>query len=663
VVGPGAAVVCHVPLANRLVAAALTITGGLTVIGTVTACAFWLGVWHPLAVHLGLLVASVASLLLRVRDRGRVRTPADVLPAERHGGRDTSAPVRALPWVVLAASVPLWVWAIVSTDPAGVGDFGLTFGLGAPFVAALVLVCGAFVLELYTACRTLVLVTAIAGFLVLTRATAPLMLAYPEYSWTFKHFGVVELINLHGHITDGADIYQQWPAFFSASAQLSAIAGAAPITYGAWSPLFFGVLDAVLVAGLCRALTGDRRVLHLAVFVFGCAAWPETNYFSPQAFAYALVLGCYLIMVLWLRGAPPPHSRLSSLLRGAPGAVRSGPPSYAAMVAVALVFFAICAAHQLSPYLVLAPIGAATVLRLVRPRYLVVALAVIAAAYAVPRLGGVISEYSIFSGLNPFANGAGNATNGWATDGQVFSAVLARATCFALWGAALLLALLRRRWLGGIALPLVLAFAPFALVLVTSYGGEIIYRVYVFSIPTCALLAAILWLGRTRVRVLTALASAVVLCVLCLASQQAVQGQFRLDRVPPSEITAAEYLYAHAEPGSSVLLAARNFPARLTANYDRFNIGLGTDPALMDEAEFHDVTFGPASVPAVTDWVRSFTGTRHYLVVSEPMIAYVHYFGFLPPGSLEGLTAALKDAPEWSVFYDDGQTTIFELTG
>lgn len=681
VVGPGAAIVCHARLRNGLAASALTITASLTSIGLVTAVTFWLDSWHPLAVHLGMLAASAASLFTRlaVDWTGRPRslasyTPAETLPArEPEVRRAWPTAIRFLPPLMVGVGLALWLWSMWGFDPSTVGGFGLTIALGWPFISALVLVCGAFIVELLTASRTAILAAALAAFLLLSRATASLLLHFPEYAWTFKHLGVVELISQNGHITDPEDIYQLWPAFFTSAAHVTALAGLDPIAYATWSPLFFSTVDAILVGALCRALTSDKRILFLTVFIFTGAAWPVTNYFSPQAFGFALMLGFYLIVLLWLRPAsrrmPERGSRIlgklrNVLLRGGqplgPEPTRS--PSRAAMAAACAVFLVITAAHQLSPYLMLVPLAVLALLRLIRPRYLVLVLGIIAVGYTMLRLPNVASAYTIFTGINPFVNGAGNAPNGWATPGQVFSSIAVRATCFGLWGTALFAALMSRKQLGRIVLPLTLVFAPFTLMAVTSYGGEVVYRVYAFSLPMCALLGATLWLGIARNPLRSALISTTTLSVFCFAAMQGVQGQFGLDKVPNSEIMAAEHLYATAPPGSVVLLAAPNFPTRLNGNYDSFNRGTtGRDPSLLDQPRFHNARFGQDSIPAVTEWAEGFNGTSRYLIVSKQMKTSTHYFGLLPSGSLEGLSRGLRASPHWVVFYHEGGTTIFQL--
>ena len=71
-------------------------------------------------------------------------------------------------------------------------------------------------------------------------ATAPLV--YPEgrYAWLYKTIGVVQYINVHGHLDDSVDIYQNWPGFFSLASWFGKVAGASnPVDYAKWAqPLF-----------------------------------------------------------------------------------------------------------------------------------------------------------------------------------------------------------------------------------------------------------------------------------------------------------------------------------------------------------------------------------------------------------------------------------------
>ncbi|MBV9161905.1 MAG: hypothetical protein JO281_10220 [Pseudonocardiales bacterium] len=686
--GPGAALLCHLRLPNLLIAWSLAVTTSMTTVAVVAAVTIWADIWHPLVAHVCLLALTVGSaatrILIDVRSGKwhKPLGPSDIpLPTEVDTasplppfmGRRLPAPsgvVDALPYGLLLASAAVWMVSLLGFDARSVGDYGLTAALGAPFIACIVLVCLAFAVELFTRVRTAVLISASVLFLVITRATASLLLELPEYAWTYKHFGVVAFFQQYGHVVNPGDIYQQWPMFFAAIAQLTSLAHVAPVSFATWSSLFFGLLDAFLLAAVVRVLSGRRRVIFLAVFLFGACSWPDTNYFSPQAFAFALSLGFYIIVLVWLRHSPDPTVRIHAPVlarvraRLVQGAVPVEPvrdwTRRWAVVAATWVFFAITSSHQLTPYLILCSLVAVTVLDLLRPQYLVIVLIAVAIAYLVPRFGPIAGEYQIFSGFNFLKNASGNAQDSWSTPGQAFSALAVRGMAFSIWCGTLLIAFLNRRQLGRDILPLVLGFTPFAIILAGNYGGEAIYRIYMFSLPWCALIIAVRWLALadgSRARIV---GSTIVLTVATLLALQGLQGQFAVDRVPPNEVAAAEYLYAHARPGATIVLAAQNFPARFTANYGSFNAGQSGDPALLDEDKFRHVRFGPSSVPVVTQYALSFHGSDVYFVISQQMVVYSNYFGYLPHGSLEELKAALRASPRWRTFLDNGEVVIFK---
>ena len=79
-----------------------------------------------------------------------------------------------------------------------------------------------------------------------------------------------------------------------------------------------------------------------------------------------------------------------------------------AVTLVAVIYAAIVAAHQLTPYMVLAGVGALTVLDLLRPRWLLALLAAIAGGYLALHYSLIAQQFGgLFSGGNPLANAGG----------------------------------------------------------------------------------------------------------------------------------------------------------------------------------------------------------------------------------------------------------------
>ena len=81
-----------------------------------------------------------------------------------------------------------------------------------------------------------------------------------------------------------------------------------------------------------------------------------------------------------------------------------------ALALVAVIYFAIVAAHQLTPYMALLGVAALVVLGLVWRGWLVLALfAVIAVGFLAPRYGLISSQFGgVFSGGDVFENAAGS---------------------------------------------------------------------------------------------------------------------------------------------------------------------------------------------------------------------------------------------------------------
>lgn len=707
--GPGAAVVSHLRLRPSAISWALVLVlsmSGGTTVATVSA---WAGWWQPrLLALVGAVAVAAACLaaLARLRaGRGRAghgraesdraeSDRAEPVAAIRRADARTEPESGARRWpfaaghaALLAGAAALWLVALDRTDITRVGEYGL-LGVAHPgFYAAVALTALGFAAALAgvprvaparaaspgpaAPRRTSPLPTAVlAGYVVLLiliiHGSTPALLDQPQYAWTFKHLGVIEHIQATGSVTDPQDIYHQWPALFAAAAQLADLAGVSAAGLAHWSALFFNLTGAVVLFAVAGTLGADRRVAWLTVFGFVAVNWVEEDYLSPQALAFLLSLGLLLILLRWL------------VVRPATGGVESRRTRGLALVAFLAIFAVLTAAHQLSPYLVLAQVTALVLLRAVRPWWLPLAMGGIVLGYLAPRYGLVSGSFGMFEGLNLFANASGNA-DGWGSAGQAFSAVVVRILALTVWGLAALAVLRARRRPRSVLVPAVLAAMPFTLLLGQSYGGEAIYRVFLFSAPWCVwLIAAELFRGESSRRLrharpswpsrfgrpVAVVALALALTAAALATVAGRHGQLMVDRQTGAEVAAARHLYAHARPGATIALATSNFPSRLTAGYGQFNrtVAVG-EPELIKGAGLRDAALGPEHLPLIEEYLRGFDGTATYLVTSDGMRRQADYFGYLPDGALDGLRAALDASPRWSVFHRSGDVVVHELVG
>ena len=560
---------------------------------------------------------------------------------------------------VLVVGIAAWAFGLTRLRLPGPGSYGLLadgdvwliVGLAAPVIS--------LVLELRGERRGWLMAVSLIALIVAVHATVPLLYHVPEYAWVYKHIGIASAFERYGRVTDPSNIYQQWPALFAAVAALASLGHVTIASLALWSPLAFELADALLLFAIFRLLSEDRRVAYLGVALYvGMVAWVGQDYLSPQAFSYLLWLGIAYIVLRWLRpaviGQTGRLARLRApLVAGMAPAPEVSPRVRRVMVAVAvLLYFAIVAAHQLTPYIILAGIGALTLLDLVAPRYLVVLMAVVAGAYLAPHYGLIASNFGgLFSGSNPVANASGSAGTHHAGP-EAFTALVVRGLAAVMWLASLAVLWRRRRSLGGVLIPAVLAFSPFVVLGAQSYGGEAIYRVYLFSSPWCALLIAGALCERTP-RLRWTLAGALSLLAL-FAGAQGLWGPVSYDAFTSGELTASRWVYDHAPVGSTIVLPDQNFPGLESADYNHYSLQvMPADP------ELGAAWLNEGDLPQVRRWLAGLGQRSVYVVVSRSMDTSAAYFG--APRGYHKLVASLPGALGGKVVYRNADATVYRV--
>jgi hypothetical protein len=664
-------------LADRL---ALAPPVGLSVVTLVTTSAIFAGTWHPQVLWAFLAGASVARILLDLCRSG-VGTRGDEPRHRAAWKRLALARFRsaAIPDVLPVAAVVLWATGVARIDTSSMVDHGLVSVLPVTYLAALALLVASFVWQLSRPVPSVVRLGIHVGILVLLlHATVPLVFAEPRYSWVYKHFGVVNYLNLHGSLDPSIDIYQNWPGFFALTAWFTSVGGASsPVSYAAWAQAAFNLLFVLELGLVLRALRIPTATRWLATFLFVSANWVAQDYFAPQPFAFLLALAMYGLL---LQHLGPPWAwivwlRRSRIRRPRPP-VAPEPAAFSGRRAspvplLVLLFVAMSVSHPLSPFLVLLSVGVLGITGVTRPRWLPLALGGVAAAYLAVRFDYVTSHYDVLGPIGRvWSNSRGaSAAHGETTAGVAFAARAARALGAGL--ALLALAGVVRRLRRGepTLLLALLAGVPVLLLIAQSYGGEVIYRIYLFSLPWGAVLAAAALVSEGSWSWRRAIGVGVALCVTLALFLPAYFGLDHVNEMRPGEVAASEYFYDRAPGGSVLVLAAPNFPVRVGGRYDEFKIPWGVhDPNLMDAHRqgFRHRMLGEGDLPDIESVVRTYqrsSGGRGFLAISKSQEVYTRAYGVLPDGSLASLDRALAASPDWRVFYRNEDAAIYELVG
>jgi len=591
-------------------------------------------------------------------------------PAAGQPARAGWAPLAG--WAALAASLILWGFGLegVPATRVATSGLGLVSVLPITFWAALGILMASFCWAVRSQPGRWPLLGAHLVVLVaILHATPAIVYGTLRYSWAWKHVGVIDYIAHHGvdfHLGGVLGAYQGWPGFFALNAFLSTGAGLnSALGYASWAPVVANLLWLGTILLIARSFTSDKRLAWTAALLFELGNWVGQDYFSPQAFAYFLYLTVVAVCLRWLwdprtsRRQPMPSAGQQAL----PGATR-----YAMLACLLPLMLAIASSHQLTPLMLLAALTILAVFRQLRPRALPVAMAVVAAVGwigygALPWLSA--NSFQIFEGLGmPWANTSAHLVGQGAVPfdqtlvdwgARFLSAGIGVLAVIGFWryrrrhGAAD-----RRSW-NRVAL-LTIAALPAAAA--SSYGGEIIFRVFLFALPFLAVAAAAAFFphpavgrrGRTSVVLLAAA------LLLVAGFSLGNYGKEAMNYFTPQEVAAAQWLYRTAPRGAQVVAANSNFPwAFVHYNWYTYTF-LDTPPSLGTAAL-------RAPVRTMTKIMASAGPTASYLILTKSQDAEISLTGEWPPGSFARLSHDLVASARFRIVYRNADATILQLAG
>lgn len=608
---------------------------------------------------------------LALRDRAVLpRADAAVVlrdAADPPSGRDRPRPVA--PGAALVLGVCLLVVAVAQADRTTSGGvLGLVevlpvtwwLGVGAVtvgFVRLLVAAPGRF---WWLAGHLVVMIVAL-------HAMPGLIEPHARFPTAWTHVGFIDHIVETGQVEPGYDARYNWPGAFSFGALLVDVTGSESARdLLRYAPLVINLLLLAPLAVIVRHVTRDPRVRWCAVWLATVTSWVGQDYLAPQALAtlgYLTVVG---VLLRWFRRpAGVPASRvdlLAAVRRRLPRLTGDGdlaghtappPPGGPAhrlgLVAVVAGLGGVLAfSHQLTPLLLpVAVLVLVAVGRVDRP-LLPLLLGVCAAGWL---MYGTTSF--LRSNLVDLTSGVGNL--GAVVSDNVDSRTspdpmrqLVLGTRLALTAAVGLAAAVGawRQWRNRrLDWGLVgLAGAPVALLALNSYGGEMILRVSLFSLPFLAVLGAfgLVTEGARRRRSVWLSGAAVLVTTLVAVPAFVVAryGNEAFERIESSDIAAWDHLATRALPGSIVVVPDFAGPWRYRGLMDfDYRVYADLTPGMPDAAGLGEVLGDGTS--GMSDAVFGDGQADAYLVLGAASSRYGEIAEGYPEGWADDLVADL----------------------
>jgi hypothetical protein len=489
---------------------------------------------------------------------------------------------RVLVWGVLLFGAALWASSIGQVDARAITDIGLVSQAPPIMIASLAIMALGFALSLRL--QPFSVATTLAGIILLAGAVhglPSLVEDAPRFQTAYLHAGFTEAIAEGGQLLTRVDARFNWPLFFSLGALVTQIAGIGnAIAMQPWAAVVSQLLYLPPLLFIFRSLTADQRHVWTAIAIFYAANWVGQDYYSPQGFNILLYLTILAILLRWFKRSATPgwisavvhwiDRRLPWLRRPmydeppnpAPEAVSATARQRAALVfIIVLMAFVSVASHQLTPFALLGATGALVLLGRIQLTGLPIVLVVISGLwisymtvdFLAGHLVGLLSELA----APHQAAEAGVVHRLSGSPGHLFVVQFRLVMTLAFWILAALGAIRRFRH-GYLDIEAVaLAAVPFGLILLQAYGGELVLRIYLFSLPFMAFLAAGAFFPTLRpTGMRTTQAVAVVMALMFIALMVTKHGNERADRISADEVAATNLLYDTAPPGSLISTVA-----------------------------------------------------------------------------------------------------------
>lgn len=428
------------------------------------------------------------------------------------------------------------------------GTYGLFHGLSPAYFVGLALLTISFLLAVrYAIAGRLFLFAQLLTFTVLLYFVAAFMEGTARFPYVYNVYGYTDFILQNGAI-DTLYTYQCWPAQQILGAASVLVADINPTSLLLGYPMFILLITMPVVYLVLANLLEDRRLVWIGLWLYTVAGWVNQAYYTSHSYGYFMLLMIVLVMlaVVFRKMREPDRPMLSM--------------AFALLVLVG----AIVIGHLLSSLIALACLACVYLLLRVKrmPSYglaLPILLAAIIALWLYNPTG-YLSDYRLNSSEEPppgqtspqpstpsqlWEESASSAFRLGSEHANVMRAKLAYTSLYsALALAGLIVMLWRQRFSLRALLIGALILGILSSLIVGSYSGEIMSRVYGYALPFLSALAV--WNLRHRWMAPVLIGFMLVAPTLFVVS---AYGNEKFDYVSAAEIRGVEHFGDHTQGG------------------------------------------------------------------------------------------------------------------
>jgi len=573
----------------------------------------------------------------------------------------------------------VWVVSLQDVNTRDMTDLGLISVVPASNIIALAILTVSFCLTLRRPkLRVPIILLHLFLLIFMLYGITTLVEEAPRFAVVYRHAGYTEYIMRTGSVDPTLDAYFSWPGFFVLSAFVTRVTGCQDILpLAAWAPVYFNLIYLGPLYMIFTSATTDKRLVWLGLWFFYLTNWIGQDYFSPQGFNFFLYLVIIAILLKWFKVTTQAHPRIPRRLerhleRFSPLAQRlytwlTLPDAFCApsktwqrtalLIGLVIIFALVVFSHPLTPFFVLASVTTLVLFRRCTPRWLPILMAIMTGAWIIfmaqPFLVGHL--YEVFGNFGQVSNAitANLTARVEGSPEHIFISAMRVIMTAALWGIAFIGAV-RRLCKGYHDISyILLAIAPFSLIVANSYDGEMLLRIYLFSLPLMVFFAAALFYitsasGRSRKMTAAVVGVSLVLLGGFLFTRY---GNERMDYMTYAEVDSAHYLYSIAPTNSLLIEGWDDGPMQLQ-DLEKYNY-----------ASLADISANAITAPDVKTITRFIEDQKHtdaYLIITRSQKAAAELLSGLPPGALDRLENALLRSRKFILIYSNPDAQILE---
>jgi hypothetical protein len=574
----------------------------------------------------------------------------------------------------------LWFNSLRYVDVGHMNDLGLVSVLPPTMIIALIILSISFCLSLRQPQGWVLIITLHLFLLIfMLYGVTTLVEEAPRFSTVYQHAGYTEYIMRYGAVDPTLDTYFNWPGFFILSAFVTRVAGyQSALSFASWSPVFFNLIYLGPLYMIFTTATVDKRQVWLGLWFFALTNWVAQDTFLPQSFGYFLYLVILAILLRWFKVTPKLQpggqgSLWQHLSRVSPKTekfhqwltapddriIASQPRQRVALLFILVACFAVIVfSHPLTPFFVIVTVTALVIFNRCRPRWLPILMAIMTGAWIILMTRAfLVGHVSMVTGDIGHIGSAvsANVTNrvGQGSPEHNFIVRMRIIMTIVVWGLAVAGGVLRLYRGHRDITYILLAAAPFPLFFVQQYGGEMLLRIYFFTLPAMVFFASALFFpalaSKTPFPMIAAIAGISILLLSGFLFTR--YGNERVDYMTAAEVDGVHQLYRIAQPGSLLLQGWDGTPWRYQ-EYEKYDY-----QSMSDSLSNAVVT---QNVDIIIRFIHEENRPDAYLIFTRSQKAWAETLSGLPVGSLDRLETALLTSKRFKLIYKNSDAQIFE---